>query len=470
MKKGLTFWLAVICAIGCLTGCHSSESTAANTDKPGNKATSTTVSSSTTQDENVTDGSSSGDTSSTGTATETSGGTSSKTTSSGKSSSSSSSGTTKTNPTTGDTNTSSSNQTPTANTGSTTLTPVAETSYYGRSLLANESNSLLTAYDRLVTAAKSMKTSVNVSDLSLSTHDAERVMQYYMDDYPQHFHLSTSEMSYTYSGSKAVSIDLIYTMTGTEWTNANAEMERVVNDMLDGLHDGMSAYDRERILYTRLIQRTTYQDGSEPWRYTMYGALVKRQAVCDGYSHALQYLLKRAGIPTIRAFGVSQSQDHAWNMVQLDGNWYHVDATWDDPLIAGVTDFVGYTYLNVTTAQIQRDHSITGLTNSAGRVISYPIPTATAADRYYFTQSGATLATYDHNRVLSICKTAIDNGLTWVGFRVTGSVDAFANAFNNDYYTLKSDLANAGYTQHFLQGTTHYNDDQGQGLIYIDIK
>lgn len=72
-----------------------------------------------------------------------------------------------------------------------------------------------------------------------------------------------------------------------------------------------------------------YQAGSIPRNsYTAYGALVGRKAVCQGYSLAFELLMQQLGIPC--AIVESDSMNHAWNAVQLDGAWYHVDVTWDD--------------------------------------------------------------------------------------------------------------------------------------------
>ena len=70
--------------------------------------------------------------------------------------------------------------------------------------------------------------------------------------------------------------------------------------------------------------------------HTAYGALVNRMAVCDGYAGAFAYIMKdRFQVPCIM---VSSSQmAHAWNMINIGNEWYHVDVTWDDP----VRDLVG---------------------------------------------------------------------------------------------------------------------------------
>jgi len=66
-----------------------------------------------------------------------------------------------------------------------------------------------------------------------------------------------------------------------------------------------------------------------------YGILVAGTAVCNGYAHAFQAIAQKAGLETVVVNGtVSQGMTighHAWNQVQVDGEWLVVDATWDDP-------------------------------------------------------------------------------------------------------------------------------------------
>ena len=91
---------------------------------------------------------------------------------------------------------------------------------------------------------------------------------------------------------------------------------------------------RVLLCHDLLCRRCEY-DRQAAGRHTAYGALIGGKAVCDGYAAAFELLLQKAGIPvmTVRGFAGRQenaSEAHAWNLVQLDGNWYHVDCTWDD--------------------------------------------------------------------------------------------------------------------------------------------
>ena len=60
-------------------------------------------------------------------------------------------------------------------------------------------------------------------------------------------------------------------------------------------------------------------------------ALLKKVAVCDGYSHAFQMVMRKLKIPCRFVTGSSGSVGHAWNMVKLSGKWYHIDVTFDRP-------------------------------------------------------------------------------------------------------------------------------------------
>lgn len=69
-------------------------------------------------------------------------------------------------------------------------------------------------------------------------------------------------------------------------------------------------------------------------------------------------MLDKAGIPVLIAEGSVNTGEHAWNMVQLDGNWYHLDLTWDDPV--GVQDSkIRYSYYLKTDEELRVDHKWT---------------------------------------------------------------------------------------------------------------
>lgn len=80
-----------------------------------------------------------------------------------------------------------------------------------------------------------------------------------------------------------------------------------------------------------------------------YDALVNNSTMCAGYAAAYQDLLQRAGIDCVQV--TSQKMEHAWNLVCIDGSWYHVDLTWDDPT-PDSAGFVSHEYFLLTDAEI----------------------------------------------------------------------------------------------------------------------
>lgn len=84
--------------------------------------------------------------------------------------------------------------------------------------------------------------------------------------------------------------------------------------------------------------------------YAEDGVLIYGKGVCDSYTKAFRLLMNKAGIPCDRI--VSKDGSHSWDQVCLDGNWYNVDLTWDDP--QGGTE--NHTYCFITDEAIRSDH------------------------------------------------------------------------------------------------------------------
>lgn len=74
--------------------------------------------------------------------------------------------------------------------------------------------------------------------------------------------------------------------------------------------------------------------------HNIYGAFANRVVVCEGYARAFKYILDGLGINNVLVSGKAtnsngETESHAWNYVELEGKWYAIDVTWDDPIIKG---------------------------------------------------------------------------------------------------------------------------------------
>ena len=83
------------------------------------------------------------------------------------------------------------------------------------------------------------------------------------------------------------------------------------------------------------------------------GALANRKAVCAGYAQCYQFLLSQVGIDSVYIAANTKKEPHAWNLVKLDGHWFHVDCTWDRGL--GVNPNVKHTYFMLSDAEFNAD-------------------------------------------------------------------------------------------------------------------
>lgn len=109
-----------------------------------------------------------------------------------------------------------------------------------------------------------------------------------------------------------------------------------------------------------------------------YDALFNGSASCSGYTEVFQTLMDMAGIRCIPVTGQAGGDSHIWNMVCLDGQWYHVDTTWDDPV--GGDGTIRHNYFNITDDDILLDHTIESWH-----------PAATGTDLAYYNVLGYTL-------------------------------------------------------------------------------
>jgi hypothetical protein len=126
------------------------------------------------------------------------------------------------------------------------------------------------------------------------------------------------------------------------------------------IKEDMTVYEMELALHDWLIENTHYDEDTldqnlakqlNPDNETPYGPLLRGKATCLGYTTAFQLFMDMLEIPCITVYGFAREvEEHAWNMVQLDGNWYCVDVTWDDPLgLSGFDPRYNYMFFNVTS-------------------------------------------------------------------------------------------------------------------------
>ena len=140
------------------------------------------------------------------------------------------------------------------------------------------------------------------------------------------------------------------------------EINQAIIPILSRIPDEASELTRETIIHDAIIDSTSYDfeaaeaDNSALDAFNVYGALVGHKAVCTGYAGSVKLLLNLVGIECRTAVGMSKNAGHMWNQVRIDGEWYNLDATWDDSAVETNVLYSRYNYFNITDERLAINH------------------------------------------------------------------------------------------------------------------
>ena len=183
----------------------------------------------------------------------------------------------------------------------------------------------------------------------------------FINDHPEVFYLESEYSSYILSSfdGNIGYIRLNYTEDSIESVNQKIElMSQKIDEYLEGL-DGLNDYEKELEIHDRLSYSVEYSHLEElPREYhTAEGSLLEGVGVCDSFAKALQLIYSRAGIDSIIVLGSLDGNPHAWNMVKINNEWYHVDLT-SSHSIYEETGIVNHAYFNLDTESEKRFASL----------------------------------------------------------------------------------------------------------------
>ena len=158
------------------------------------------------------------------------------------------------------------------------------------------------------------------------------------------------------------------------------EIENIKEQILANI-ENESDFEKVKYIHDYLIDNIEYeQTFIEPNIYNIYGALVSKTCVCEGYAKALQYLLNEVELENVIVTGTATNNDgktesHAWNYVKIDDEWYAIDTTWDDPIIVGggkLTDKIKYRYFLKGSSTMSKNHFISAKFTADGQDFEVP--------------------------------------------------------------------------------------------------
>ena len=199
-----------------------------------------------------------------------------------------------------------------------------------------------------------LHTSLGDYNLNKSFQSALDALSY---DYPELFYIDITKIALIIKSSSIGSITT-YTVTicpsdnhnylsnefnsEIEVNSAIQKVENIRTNTINSLYN-LSDYDKVKNIHDALANSleydTTYSNSNT---HNIYGALIQKNVVCEGYAKTFKYMLDELNIENILVSGTAtnttgKTESHMWNYVKLNGNWYGIDVTWDDPIIIGGT-------------------------------------------------------------------------------------------------------------------------------------
>ncbi|MBP5198561.1 MAG: hypothetical protein J6033_05855 [Lachnospiraceae bacterium] len=189
--------------------------------------------------------------------------------------------------------------------------------------------------------------------VTMNVSQVKTVFEAVYNDHPELFYLDTTYSAKYISSGECVEIILKYNSLANDLDRAKEVFEEAAQSILSVANTFSDTASKEKYVHDALVQRADYS-AAATYNQSAYSALVNGSGVCAGYARAFQYLMMEMDVPCYYCTGYS-GENHAWNIICVDGIFYNVDVTWDD------TDPATYDFYNKSDADYAATHVRTGL-------------------------------------------------------------------------------------------------------------
>ena len=250
---------------------------------------------------------------------------------------------------------------------------------------------------------KARSTIIDVSAYGILESDINSIYYnlYYSDPYL--FNGRFSYYSKRTSDQVVTKLHMNYTMDANSANSYSSRLTSEVNKILSGVTSNMTQAQKALYVHDYFISNYSYDYNAykkliagntaavPALHYTAVGVMVNKTGVCQGYALAYKYIMNRLGIQCEMV--TSDAMCHAWNIVKIDGAYYHVDVSWDDPTY----DTIGggsHKYFLISDAAIQG--TAYGRSSHTGYARTYPA-TSTKYDNYFWKDVTSTITYYGGN-------------------------------------------------------------------------
>lgn len=227
----------------------------------------------------------------------------------------------------------------------------------------------------------------------------EKIINIINEKNPELFWITGFTTTYLFGKTK-IEIDVLNDYTKDELETMHSDIVASADELISQIPAPLDTYGTVVFVHDYLIRNCEYYtEGAESGEYGLwgcaYGCLVDGQAVCQGYAEAFQYIMNRLDIECGICRGDTKRGRHAWNYVNIDGRYYWIDLTWDDP----VSEYGEIGEIKHTYCLIDDEHLACTRTVDADREF---IPECSSMSANYFVRNGTYLTDYSDTAVTDI--------------------------------------------------------------------
>lgn len=181
-------------------------------------------------------------------------------------------------------------------------------------------------YNYLVEQSKAHNEVINILDYQISEANAKAVItKFFLNEEVYYVSSVTAD---TYENGYLKEIRVEYSLSQEEISSYEQQLDNILKEYLSGINSEW--LDIEKIVYTDIFvcKKVELGTSNECISNTIVGALINKSATSEGYAKTFNYLLKKVNINS--TIVTSLTSNMAWNMVEVDGTYYHIDCSKND--------------------------------------------------------------------------------------------------------------------------------------------
>ena len=278
-----------------------------------------------------------------------------------------------------------------------------------------------------------LKEKVDWIDVSYYNMSAKECKSAYFDILYNHIELFYVEKSwYYYDDEICPYYDYDYMDDGIDTDKLGKAFKTKCDKIISGVKSSWSDFQKVLYIHDYIITHAEYDLTFS--HYNAYDNIMKGTSVCDGYASAFSLFMHLLNIPCEKI--TSYENNHAWNAVKVDGSYYYIDVTFDDPILSmPKTDYCSHEYFLLTKKQMHdNDHIYTDWITEEGTNAYKTIKTGSSrksgATSFIYsvysavTQSGKQMYYYDpygSNNTIEVYKHNLSTGKTKFIYTYTDS-------------------------------------------------